>query len=196
MKKLIATLTWAALACSTNLHAQTADNKNEWAAKVVALQQGPELERLVGQLAGSSAQELIAKWAPQLDASVPKAAQPKASESLNAELKKYDDDAIKLISKQVAKVSADALVPAYAERFTVDELKQIAAFFESPAIKKYQAATPELGSIFVQKLIEASRPDIQARAKEFDVAAEKIIGSKPAASSAPGAPKAAKPAKK
>ncbi len=193
MKKLIATLTLATLACSTAVYAQATDNKNEWAAKVVALQQGPELDRLVNQLAGGSAQELIAKWGPRLQTNVAKDAQAKTSETLNAELQKYGNDASSLISKQVAKVSADTLVPAYAERFTLEELKQIAAFFESPAIKKYQAASPELGNAFVQKLIEASRSDVQARAREFDVVAEKLIGTKPAAATPP---KAAPPAKK
>lgn len=193
MKKLIATFALAGLACSTAVHAQATDSKNEWAAKVVALQQGPELNRLVNQLAGGSAEELIAKWAPQMEANVPKASQAKTSETLNAELQKYGADASALISRQVAKVSADVLVPAYAERFTVDELKQIAAFFESPAIKKYQAASPELGSVFVQKLIDASRNDVQARAREFDAVAEKLIGAKPGTATPP---KAAKPAKK
>jgi hypothetical protein len=180
MKKLITTLALAGLACTTTLHAQTVDPKTEWATKVVALQQGPELERLVSQLADSSTQELIAKWAPKLGANVPKTQQKKASEEMNAELKKYADDASKLISKQVSKVSADVLVPAYTERFTLDELKQIASFFESPAIKKYQTTAPELGNLFIQKLVDASRTDVAARAKQFDAAALKIVGSKPA----------------
>jgi hypothetical protein len=58
------------------VHAQT-DPKTELAKKVVALQQGPELDRLVGQLAGSTAQDLIIKWGPQLEANVPKAKQKK-----------------------------------------------------------------------------------------------------------------------
>jgi uncharacterized protein len=183
MKKLITTLAIAGLACTAAVHAQT-DPKIEAAKKVVALQQGPELDRLVGQLASSTAQELIAKWGPQLEAKVPKAKQAKASEDLNAELKKYADDASQLISKQVAKVSAESLVPAYAERFTLEELQQIAAFFESPVMKKYQAAAPELGNVFVQKLVEASRPDVMARVKQFDEAAVKIVGSAPAAGAA------------
>lgn len=191
MKKLITTLAMAGLACSTAIHAQTPDPKTEWATKVVALQQGPELDRLVAQLAGSTTQELIANWGPKLEANVPKAKQQKASDDLNAELKKYAEDTNKLIGKQVSTVSRDVLVPAYAERFTVDELKQIAAFFESPAIKKYQASTPELGSIFIQKLVEASRADVIARVKQFDDAALKIVGSTPAT---PGASKP--PAKK
>ncbi|NMM10932.1 MAG: DUF2059 domain-containing protein [Polaromonas sp.] len=189
MKKLILTLAIAGLACSATLHAQTADPKIELAKKVVALQQGPELERLVAQLAGTTTQELIAKWEPKLEANVSKAKQKKVSEDLNAALKTYAADANQLISKQVSKVSSDVLVPAYAERFTVEELQQIAAFFESPAIKKYQATAPELGNVFIQKLVEASRSDVVARIKQFDDAALKIVGPAPAASGSGKSPK-------
>jgi len=185
MKKLIVTLAMAGLASlvwSPATHGQTPDPKIEWAKKVVALQQGPELDRLVAQIAGRTAQELINKWAPKLETNVPKAKQQKASEDLNAELKGYSSDIRQLIAKQVSKVSADVLVPAYAERFTLEELKQIASFFESPAIKKYQSTAPELGTLFVQKLLDASRVDVTARASQFDAAALKIIGATPAAS--------------
>jgi uncharacterized protein len=195
MKKAIYSLAVASTLASSLFSAvalaQTADPKTEWAAKVVALQQGPELDRLVQQLSGGATQELIASWGPKLEASVPKAKQQKASEDLNVELKKYSEDANKLISKQVSKVSTDTLVPAYMEKFTLEELKQLVSFFESPAIKKYQSTAPELGNIFVQKLIEASRNDVMARAKQFDDAAVKIVGSAPA----PAAPGKA-PAKK
>ena len=189
MKKLITALAFASLACTTVIHAQAAETKTELATKIVKLQQGPELERLVSQLAGSTTQELIANWGPRLEANVPKAKQQKASEALNVELKKYSEDTQQLISKQVSKVSTDVRVPAYTERFTQEELQQIAAFFESPAIKKYQAAAPELGNMFIQKLIDASRADVLARAKKFDDAAVKIVGGTPA-------PKAGSPAKK
>ena len=188
MKKIIYSLAIAATFVSVTASAQTVDPKIELAGKVVALQQGPELDRLVQQLSGGATQELIASWGPKLEANVPKAKQQKASDELNVELKKYSDDTSKLIEKQVGKVSADTLVPAYAEKFSLEELKQIAAFFESPAIKKYQSTAPELGNIFVQKLIEASRPDVMARAKQFDEVAVKIVGSAPAPASPAKAP--------
>lgn len=193
MKKLIAALALtglASLVLATAAQAQTPDPKMQWATKVVALQQGPELDRLVARLATGTAQDLIDKWGPRLEANVPKAKQKKVSEDLNAELKKYADDTRELIGKQLGKVSAEVLVPAYAERFTLEELKQIASFFESPAIKKYQATTPELGNIFVQKLLEASGPDVAARTRQFDDAALKMVGT------APPAPVPGKPAKK
>ena len=185
MKKLMTALAIAGMTCVTALHAQTADPKIEWATKVVSLQQGPELDRLVAQLSGSTTQQLIVNWGPKLEANVPKAKQQKASEDLNAELTKYAEDTNKLIGKQVSKVSTDVLVPAYAERFTLEELKQIAAFFESPAIKKYQTNAPELGNVFIQKLVDASRADVQARAKQFDDVALKIVGTSPAAGKPP-----------
>ena len=199
MKKLVLTLSTLAIAgfSMPTAIAQTANTntKTELAARVVALQQGPELDRLVAQLAGSTAQQLIANWGPKLEANVPKARQEKASEELNTELKKYVDDAVQLINRQVKKVSADVLVPAYAERFTQEELQQIAVFFDSPVIKKYQLASPELGSAFVQKLVEVTRADVVARARQFDDAAQKIVGSSPAPTSSSDS-KTGKPVKK
>ncbi len=198
MKNVLSALTIAiiasisSLAVSTVSQAQIVDPKLEWATKVVALQQGPELNRLVDQLANSTAQDLLQKWGPKLQASVPKARQRQVTEELNTELKKYSNEVAQLIGSKVGKVSADALVPAYIEKFTLEELQQIAVFFESPAIKKYQALAPELGAVFIQRLIEAARTDVSARATQFDDTAAKIMGT----SAAPAPSGNGKPAAK
>lgn len=179
MKKLIATLAIVSLALSITVNAQTADPKLEWATKAVTLQQGPELERLVGQLADSATQDILQNWGPKLQ-DVPPAKMEQAKEGLNAELKKYFDDVSKTINSKVSKVSNNALIPAYMERFSLDELKQLVAFFESPAIKKYQSAAPELGSLFVKQLIDETSTDVIARTRQFDDAATKIVGAAPA----------------
>ena len=176
-------LSLAALAFSGATHAQGADSKQEWAAKVVALQQGPELDRLVEQLAASTTQDLLQNWGPKVQA-LPAARQEQVKDQLNAELKKYTEDVAGVIGGKVATASREALIPAYAERFTLEELKQIAAFFESPAIKKYQSSAPELANLFIQKLVESTRSDVAARAKTFNDAATKIIGSAPRAAPA------------
>lgn len=193
MKKVLCALLLAGLSLSGAAQAQTADPKLEWATKAVALQQGPELERLVNQLADSASQEILQAWGPKLQANVPKEKMEAARKSLNAELVSYFDDVSKVISAKTGKVSTDALIPAYMQRFTLEELKQLVAFFESPAVKKYQQAAPELGNVFVQQLIEATRADVTARGKRFDDAAIKIVGNTPAAS---GPAEKSKPAPK
>lgn len=198
MKKILTALLIAGCAFSATSQAQTADPKLEWATKVVALQQGADLDNLVAQLVNTAAQDMIAGWSPRLSASVPKAKQAKAAEEMNAELAKFAADAKKIISGKVSQVSSEALVPAYMERFSLDELKQLATFFDSPVVKKYKATTPDLVDIFVKKLVATTQADIQARAKQFDEAAAKIVGSAPAPAAPAGksAAPAAKPAKK
>lgn len=194
MNKALTALVFAACTFSSGIQAQSADPKLEWATRLVALQQGPDLDSLVDQLATSASQDVISSWEPRLELITPQAKQAKAAEQINAEIVKFASDANKIIASKVAQVSRDALVPAYMERFTLDELKQLTAFFESPAVKKYKAATPALVNVFVQKLVETSRTEIQARAKQFDDAAGKIVGPLPAAK--PPAAVPAKPAKK
>lgn len=199
MKKLIATFAIASLALSATVNAQTVDPKLEWAAKAVALQQGPELERLVGQLADSATQDILQNWGPRLQSDVPAARIEQAKEGLNTELKKYFDDVSNTINNKVSKASNNALIPAYMDRFSLDELKQLVAFFESPAIKKYQLAAPELGNLFVKQLIEETRADVTARTRQFDDAATKIIGTAPAPrtpAAGPAADKSKPPVKK
>ena len=196
MKKIIATFAIAGLALSATVNAQTADPKLEWATKAVALQQGPELERLIGQLADSATQDILQNWGPKLQSDVPPAKMEQAKERLNIELKKYFDDVSTTINGKAGKVSANALIPAYMERFTLDELKQLVAFFESPAIKKYQSAAPELGSLFVKQLIEETRADVIVRSRQFDDAATKIIGTAPAPRTPAATDKSKPPVKK
>ena len=194
MKKLLAAMAFAGLAISVTVQAQTADSKLEWATKAVALQQGPELDRLIGQLAESSSQDVVQSWGVKMRANIPDTQQEKAAESLNVELKKYNDDVTKIIKNKVNKASADSLIPVYMERFSLDELKQLVAFFESPAVKKYQVAAPALGNAFVNQLIMETRADVSARARQFDDAAVKIVGTTPKPAAA--APDKSKPATK
>lgn len=195
MKYFLTSLAFSVLALSGAAVAQTVDPKLEWATKAVAVQQGPELERLVNQLAESSSQGIVQSWGDKLRSDVPKDKVEQTTQSLNTELKKYNDDAVKIISGKVNKASTDSLIPVYMARFSLDELKQLVAFFESPAVKKYQSAAPELGNIFVNQLVMETRVDVNARAKQFDEAAAKIVGSTPKAPVAT-APDKTKPAVK
>ena len=89
---------------STATVAPTASQR-ELAAKLVALQRGPEMERMAFQLTGSAVQPVISKWAPKLE-SMPKADQEKARDHLNAELKTLGDSTRKIIETQMDKSAA------------------------------------------------------------------------------------------
>ena len=157
--------------------AASANAKLELAAKLVALQRGPDMERMVFQLTSSAVQPVIAKWAPELE-NMPKAKIEKAREQLNAELKTLGDTTRKLIDTQMAKSADSALLPAYLERFSEEEMKQLLAMFESPIYKKYQSLAPELGNLWVKDVVDNTRSAVEDSAKAFDVVAAKIVGKK------------------
>jgi uncharacterized protein len=166
-----------------HFYAQT-DAKRELAVKVANLQKGPEMERMLQQLTRASSEQLVANWAPRVQ-NLPEAKRKSASDSLNGELKKFEQEALKIFSTRADKLSGETLAPSYAEKFSEDELKQLVAMLEAPVFKKYQTVAPELGGAFVQKLIDNARPDLEARAKVFDTAAAKVVGVEGAAPAAP-----------
>ena len=173
--------------------APVSDTAKALAARMVALQSGPEMERTVYQLTSGAMQPLIAKWAPKMEA-LPAAKQEKAREQLNAELKKVGDGTRKIIETQMTKSAGSVLEKAYLERFTEDELKAMVAMFEAPVFKKYQSLAPELGNLWVKDVVDNSREAVFAQDKAFDEAAAKIVGEAPAAPKQPTAKPPAKPA--
>ena len=177
-------LALSVLACGSAL-AQADAQKKELASKIVAMQQGSEMEPIAAQLTGVAVTPMLQKWTPRMQAEVPEARRKEVADKLNVELNKYRDETNAIIKSKISKVSNDVLVPAYAERFSEDELRRLAAFFDDPAIKKYQTALPEMLNALVQQLVEASRTEVQERTTAFDDTAAKIVGGESAKKSAP-----------
>jgi hypothetical protein len=179
---------------ATTPSAPVSDAAKSLAARMVALQSGPEMDRTVYQLTTGAMQPLIAKWAPKMEA-LPASKQDKAREQLNAELKKAGDATRKLIETQMNKSATSVLEKAYLERFTEDELKAIVTMFEAPVFKKYQSLAPELGNLWIKDVVENSREAVFAQDKVFNDAAAKIVGEVPApAAAAPAKQTPSKPA--
>ena len=85
---------------------------------------------------------------------------------------------MRTIKERNDKVALEVLVPAYAERFNADELRQLLTFMESPVVKKYYAANPQMASLLAEKLVEATRSEVDAHIKDFDTRAAHILGRK------------------
>ncbi len=185
--KFIAACALSMLATSI-LYAQTSDAKQALIVRTIAAQEGPEMQRMYNQLAGSAMQPLIENWNQRLS-QLPAAKQESAIKALDAELKKFNDDALQIITAQATKARSGALVTAYSEKFSEEELKQLVALMEAPVFKKYQGIAPELGSVYVKAIVDGTRERITQRSQTFDAAAEKITGP----ADAPAANKPAKP---
>lgn len=187
MKTHIAAAALVALSvlASGSTLAQGDAQKKELATRIVTLQQGSDMDQLVGQLTTAAIGPMLAKWTPRLQSDVPESRRKEVADKLNVELNKYREETQAIIKATTTKASNESLVPAYMERFTEDELRKLAVFFDDPVIKKYQVALPDMLNGLVRQMVELSRADVEQRTASFDEAAARIVGSEAGKKSAP-----------
>lgn len=173
--------------CTAQTPAADNSSKKTLASKMVTLQAGPEMERMVMQLTAGAMQPLVATWSPKIE-KLPAARADKARDQLNAELKKTGDATRRIIEAQMIKSGDTVLTQAYADRFSEDELKALVAMFESDTFKKYQTAAPELGNAWVKDVVEHSRAAVLDQSKAFNEAANRIVGDAPGSAAGKATP--------
>lgn len=160
-------------------HAQSGDNaaesKKSLAERIVKAQQGAEFDRMLQQLANSTTPGLIDAAGPRLENAVPAAKRDAARTQLNDALVAYTTDVTALLKSRALVLTSKTLVPAYEERFSIEELRALAAFFESEANRKYQQAAPEFGNKLVQALVQDSRKAVEDKGAAFVKKADEIL---------------------
>ena len=97
--------------------------------------------------------------------------------------------------ERALKVAPTTLGTALEEKFSEDELKQLIARFESPVNKKFQAASGEMQSAFMQKLVAEARPLLEPKLQTLEQKVRAALGA-PAGATGDAAKPAAKPAAK
>jgi hypothetical protein len=177
-----AALLIASCAFSTTVFAQN-DAKRALAVKLAQLQLKADSAALTEQLTASALQPVLANWSQRLDESVPPAKQKEVRDKLDVELKKYAESTQKAIEAQVGKAGEAALVPIFMDKLTEEDLKTIIAYLESPVSTKFQALGPEATNAWAQRVIDATRTSVEAGAKSFDTAANRIVNASASSSS-------------
>ena len=132
---------------------------------------------LTEQLTATAVQPVVANWLQRLDESVPPAKQKEVRDKLDVELKKYAESTQKAIEAQVNKAGEAALVPIFMDKLTEEDMKTIIAYLESPVSTKFQALGPEATNAWAKRVIDATRGSVETGAKNFDTAANRIVGA-------------------
>ncbi|WKB54135.1 DUF2059 domain-containing protein [Eleftheria terrae] len=168
-----------------------AQSKKELAQKIVQIQQ-PAVEALARSIAEQPAAQLMQEAGQLLRTQVPEAKRQAAAQAIEADVKKYAEEASALVRERAVKLSPGTLGTALEEKFSEDELKQIIAWLESPAYKKYQQVLPEVQKNLSQKLVEDTRPSVEPKIRTLQANIRKHLGlpeQPPAPASAPAKPK-------
>jgi hypothetical protein len=122
---------------------------------------------------------------------------------IEAEVKKYVDEALPLVRDKALKIAPTTIGAALEAKMSEDELKQLVAWLESPAAKKFQQVASESRNEFLQQVRTEAGPLVQPKLVALDGRIRAILGvgpaggpSPPATAPAPSAKPPAKPASK
>lgn len=181
-----------ALASAAQAHAET---KKELVQKLIALQQ-PGIEAAGKQLAEQPAAAMMQRAAIAMQAGVPADKREAVARDIQADVKKYADEAVPLLRKRASELAPGTLGPLYEERFNDDELKQLVTFLESPVYRKYQQLGAEMQRTLAEKLVADTRPTVEPklRALEQQIAQRLQTAQRGTGASTPGAAPAPAPA--
>jgi len=202
LKKLLLqrlTLLPAALLClAVTAQAQTPSSpaKKELVARILKLQQ-PGIEGMARNIAEQPAAEMMDRASMALPARVAADKRDAVAREIQADAKKYVDEAVPLVTGRAVKLAPSTIGALLEEKFSEDELKQVVAIIESPAYNKFQQLGGEMQKVLVEKLVVDTRGQIEPKVKALEQSIAKRLGitAPPAGAAAPAAPAARPPAR-
>jgi uncharacterized protein len=174
----------AAQAASTPATASS-PAKRDLAKRMLALQQ-PGFDALARNIVEGPARQLMASAEPVVRTQVPAEKREAVAKQLQDEARRYVDETTPTVRKRAQELAQSQVLPAIEEKYTEDELRQIVAFFESPAYKKLQQAQPQIDQALQQKLVADITPAVDTKARALQASMGKILGLPPAPAAGTG----------
>ncbi len=173
LKKLLVPLFLAFAALTAQ--AQPSPAKQELIARILKLQQ-PGIEAMARGLAEQPAAIILDGMSGALSTRVAPEKREAVAREVQAEVKKYTDQAVPLVRERAVKLAPSTIGAVLDEKFSEDELKQLVALIESPVYAKFQLLGNDMQRALTQKLIAETRPLIEPKVKALEQAIAKRLG--------------------
>jgi hypothetical protein len=152
--------------------------KKELVQKILVLQQ-PEIENVARSIVERPAAQMMQEAGLAMQRQVPPDKREAMGKAIEAEVKKYVEEAYPLVRERAVRLAPSTLGAALEEKFSEDELKQLLAWLESPVNKKFQTLGP-VRNAFVQKVLAESVAAVDPKVGALDARIRVILGVPPA----------------
>jgi len=172
MKKIFA-LTLLALSMAAN--AQVSAAKKELVAKMLELQQ-PAIESVARALTERPAALMMQQAGLALQTRVAPEKREAIAKEIQADLKKYVDDAVPLVRQRALKLAPSTIGAVLEEKFTEEELTQLIAIIESPVNRKFLQLGGEMQKALGDKLVAEMAATIDPKVKALEQSITKRLG--------------------
>ena len=198
MTKTLKAAVALALAAAVSAHAQTGASapaspaKKELAARLVVLQQS-NMEQLSRNLAEQPARQLLSAAEPILRNQVAADKREAVAKQLQEDARKYVDEVTPIVRKRALELAKIQMQPAFEEKYSEEELRQLVNFFESPVFKKLQQTQPQMDQALGRALVDSVKDTIEPKARALQATMAKTLGVEPPPGSGAPAPAPTQP---
>ena len=157
------------------VQAQSTPAKKALVARILKVQQ-PGIEGMSRSMVERPAIALMDRAGPALTERVAADKREAVGKEIQADVKKYLDEAVPLVTSRAVKLAPTTVGPFLEEKFTEEELKQIAAFLESPAINKFQQLSGEMQKVLLEKVLADTKGVIEPKVVALEQSVSKRLG--------------------
>jgi hypothetical protein len=183
LKNTVLTLVLASAALAAPaVNAQSAaasPAKKALVARILKVQQ-PMIEGTGGSLAERPALEMIDRAGAVLESRVPVDKRDAVAKDIQADVKKYMDETVPFVRDRAVKLAPQTIGVLLEQKFSEDELKQLATFLESGAYNKYQQLGGEMQKSLLEKVLADTRSTVEPKVNALDQSIGKRLGIAPA----------------
>jgi hypothetical protein len=175
---------FAAQAQTTGAAPASSPAKKELVARILKVQQ-PSIEALARGLVERPAIEIMNSGLQVVATRVPRDKQEAMAKDIQGDAQKFVEDAAPIVARRAVALGPTTIGAVLEEKFTEDELKQIVAALENPALVKYQATIPAMQQALGEKLVADTRPQVEPKVHALEDQIGKRVGATPGAPAAP-----------
>ena len=156
-------------------HAQATPAKKALVARILKVQQ-PGIEGMGRAMAERPAIAMMERASAALPERVAAEKREAVGKEIQADIKKYLDEAVPLVTSRAVKLAPTTVGPFLEEKFSEEELKQIAVFLESPAIGKYQQLSGDMQKVLLEKVLADTRSAVDPKVMALEQSISKRLG--------------------
>ena len=157
------------------VQAQSTPAKKALVARILKVQQ-PGIEGMSRSMAERPAIALMDRAGPALAERVAADKREAVGKEIQADVKKYLDEAVPLVTSRAVRLAPTTVGPFLEEKFTEEELKEVAAFLESPAINKFQQLSGEMQKVLLEKVLADTKGVIEPKVVALEQSVSKRLG--------------------
>lgn len=153
--------------CTLSQAADVSPAKKKLIDRVLQLQR-PAIESQSRAMAEQPAVMMMQRAAQLLQTRVPAEKRDTLAKEVQADLRKYSDDAVPLVRDHALRLMPSTIGAVLEAQFSEAELKQLISAMEAPAVIKFQQSNGDMMKSLSEKLVAEARPELDPKIKALE----------------------------